>query len=107
MANSYTWNCETVDTYPTKNGETDVIHNVQWELTVSNEEGGQYSLNGGHSVNTEDLSSFISLSSLSHNDIIGWVEEGLGVTEVDALKSKLDSLLDNKINPTTVIKTIA
>jgi hypothetical protein len=33
MANTYTWDCKTVDTYPTHNEQTDVVYNVHWRVT--------------------------------------------------------------------------
>jgi hypothetical protein len=33
MAIAYTWDVSTVDTYPTKDSKTDVIYNVHWRLT--------------------------------------------------------------------------
>jgi hypothetical protein len=33
MAISYSWNCKNCDTYPTKSGKSNVVHNVHWTLT--------------------------------------------------------------------------
>ena len=35
MANTYSWNCKTVDCYPTFDDETDVVYNVHWRLTAT------------------------------------------------------------------------
>ena len=37
MAISYTWNVSTVDTYPTKDSKSDVVHNVHWRLTATDD----------------------------------------------------------------------
>ena len=34
MAIGYTWNVSTVDTYPTLDGNADVVYNVHWRLTA-------------------------------------------------------------------------
>ena len=44
MANTYTWDCRTVDTYPTHTDpnevtESDVVYNVHWRLTATTEAG--------------------------------------------------------------------
>ena len=31
--NTYTWDCKTVDVYPTHESLTDVVYNVHWRLT--------------------------------------------------------------------------
>ena len=35
MANTYTWDCKTVDTYPTHADQEHVIYNVHWRVTGS------------------------------------------------------------------------
>ena len=37
MAISYTWDVSTVDTYPTKDSKSDVVHNVHWRLTATDD----------------------------------------------------------------------
>ncbi len=37
VTTTYTWNCRTVDCYPSKNSNTNVIHNVHYKVEgVSN-----------------------------------------------------------------------
>ena len=37
MAIGYTWNVSTVDTYPTKDSKNDVVYNVHWRLTATDD----------------------------------------------------------------------
>jgi len=37
MAINYTWNVSTVDTYPTLDGNTDVVYSVHWRLTAEDD----------------------------------------------------------------------
>jgi hypothetical protein len=37
MAISYSWNVSTVDTYPTHNSQSDVVYNVHWRLTATDD----------------------------------------------------------------------
>ena len=37
MAIGYTWNVSTVDTYPTLDGNADVVYNVHWRLTAEDD----------------------------------------------------------------------
>ena len=41
MAIAYTWDVSTVDTYPTKDSKSDVVHNVHWRLTATDDTNKQ------------------------------------------------------------------
>ena len=108
MAIAYTWNCTTVDTYPTKSDQTDVIFNVHWRLsgvddTEDENVGDSY---GVVSLDTEDLSTFTAFADITEADVIGWVEAGLGEIQVAALKTSIDAQIAEKITPTVVTKQI-
>ena len=112
MANTYTWDCKTVDTYPTHESHSDVVYNVHWRLNAESDqqdsEGNNYSASvyGTHSVNADDISSFIPFADLTNDVVTGWVTSGMGEDEVQSLKDGLDSNIDSQINPTSVTKTI-
>ena len=112
MANTYTWDCKTVDTYPTHESHSDVVYNVHWRLNAESDqqdsEGNNYSASvyGTHSVNADDISSFIPFADLTNDVVTGWVTSGMGDDEVQSLKDGLDSNIDSQINPTSVTKTI-
>ena len=112
MANIYTWDCKTVDVYPTHDGHSDVVYTVHWRLNAESDqqdaEGNNYSASvyGTHSVNADDISNFIPFADLTNDIVTGWVTSGMGDDEVANLKSGLDSNIDNQINPTSVTKTI-
>jgi len=112
MANTYTWDCKTVDTYPTHESHSDVVYNVHWRLNAESDqqdsEGNNYSASvyGTHSVNADDISSFIPFADLTNDVVTGWVTSGMGEDEVQSLKDGLDSKIDSQINPTSVTKTI-
>ena len=108
MAITYTWNCTTVDTYPTKSDQTDVIFNVHWRLmgvddTENENVGDSY---GVASLDTEDLSTFTAFADITEADVIGWVEAALGEDQVAALKTSIDAQIAEKITPTVVTKQI-
>ncbi len=72
MAIGYTWNVSTVDTYPTKNGKSDVVYNVHWRLTATDDtnkdgDGNNWTAEvyGSQLVDTSDLSSFIACCRLN------------------------------------------
>ena len=114
MAISYTWDVSTCDTYPSKSGKSNVVHNVHWQLTGSDSSNKDSDGNpqtatvyGSQSVSTDDLSSFINWSDLKASDVQGWVEAGLGSDEVTALKANVDAQIAEKVTPTSVTKTLS
>ena len=113
MAISYTWDVSTVDTYPTKDSKSDVVHSVHWKLKAtddtnkdSNGNNWSTSIYGTQAVDTSDLSSFIAFADLTVSDVQGWVEAALGADKVTEMKAGLDANIAEKITPTSVTKTI-
>ena len=113
MAIGYTWDVSTVDTYPTKDSKSDVVYNVHWRLTATDDtnkdsEGNNWNTTtyGSQVVDTSDLSSFTAFASLDAAKVQGWVEAGLTADTVTAMKASLDAQIALLITPTSVTKTI-
>ena len=113
MAINYAWDVSTVDTYPTKDSNSDVVHNVHWRLTATDDantdsDGNNWTAEvyGSQGLDTDDISSFTAFADLTSSDVQGWVEAALGADEVTALKAGLDAKIAEKITPTSVTKTI-
>ena len=114
MAIGYTWDVSTVDTYPTKDSKSDVVYNVHWRLTATDDtnkdsDGNNWTATyyGSQSVDTSDLSSFTAFADLTASNVQGWVEAALGADEVTAMKTALDAQIAESITPTSVTKTIS
>ena len=119
MAINYSWNCRTVDTYPTHsdsqespNTQNDVVYNVHWSLTgtlVHNEVSHSANIIGTQTLDTSDLSSFTSFDSVSHDQMIAWTTgsmEAASSGSVDAKYAAVSSSLALKIAPKSVTKYI-
>ena len=117
MAISYTWDVKTVDTYPTHNSESDVVYNVHWRLTATDDANTVEDMDGNdipatanvygtQAVDTSDLSSFTAFADLTASDVQGWVEAALGADKVTEMKASLDAQIAEKVTPTSVTKTI-
>ena len=113
MAIGYTWNVSTVDTYPTKNGKSNVVYNVHWRLTAtddtnkdSNDNNWTATTYGAQILDTSDLSSFTAFADLTASDVQGWVEAAMTADTVTAMKARLDAQIAEKITPTSVTKII-
>ena len=113
MAISYTWDVSTVDTYPTKDSNSDVVYNVHWRLTATDDANDDADGNaqtatvyGAEGLDTDSISSFIAFGSLDAAKVQGWVEASLTADVVTAMKTGLDADIALKITPTSVTKQI-
>ena len=113
MAISYAWDVKTVDTYPTKDSKSDVVYNVHWRLTATDDtnndaEGNSLTATvyGSQALDTSDLSSFTEFADLTASDVQGWVEAALTADTVNDMKDNLDSTIEELVTPTSVQKTI-
>ena len=113
MAISYAWDVNTVDTYPTKDSKSDVVYNVHWRLTATDDtnndaEGNSLTATvyGSQSLDTSDLSSFTEFADLTVSDVQGWVEAALTADTVNDMKDSLDSTIEELVTPTSVQKVI-
>ena len=113
MAISYAWDVKTVDTYPTKDSKSDVVYNVHWRLTATDDTNNDAEGNsltaivyGSQALDTSDLSSFTAFADLTASDVQGWVETALTADTVNDIKDSLDSTIEELVTPTSVQKVI-
>ena len=113
MAISYAWDVKTVDTYPTKDSKSDVVYNVHWRLTATDDTNNDADGNsltatvyGSQGLDTSDLSSFTAFADLTASDVQGWVEAALTADTVNDMKDSLDSTIEELVTPTSVQKVI-
>ena len=113
MAISYAWDVKTVDTYPTKDSKSDVVYNVHWRLTATDDTNNNADGNpqtatvyGSQGLDTSDLSSFTEFADLTASNVQGWVEAALTADTVNDMKDSLDSTIEELVTPTSVQKTI-
>lgn len=110
MANTYTWDCKTVDVKTTVGNFSNVVYNVHWRMTaVSDTETPYQAVNiGTQALTIENIQpdGFIPVEELTHAQIISWVEEAMGEDRIAQIKQYLDTLIQEKINPTKQTITI-
>jgi len=112
MANTYSWNCRTVDTYPSHtdeqdpaNTESDVVYNVHWSVTGTDGTHSATSI-GTQTLETTDLSSFTSFDSVTHDNMITWTKAALGSERVAEIQANLDTQITELATPTSVTRVI-
>ena len=113
MAINYAWDVSTVDTYPTKDSNSDVVYNVHWRLRATDDTNkdsdGNYwtaEMYGSQTLDTDSISSFVAFADLDAAKVQSWVEAALTADTVKDMKASLDAQIAEKITPTSVQKTI-
>lgn len=104
----YDWNCKTVDAYP-KDGEyTDVVYNVHWIVTGTDDSVPpvQASVYGTQILNVEDITTFIPFDQLTNEEVVAWTQGAMGEEKVLELQANIVSQIELLINPTSVTLTI-
>ena len=107
---TYTWDCRTVDVFPTYESETDVVYNVHWFLVGTEEnEGTTYTAKayGTQSIALGDIEEFIPFADLTNEIVTEWVKSAMGEEQVESLEQSLSLSIANQINPTSLTLTIA
>lgn len=104
---TYSWDCKTVDVYPTHDSLSDVVYNVHWRLTATKDDKSTTSI-GTQMLSLEDISAdaFVAFEELTNEMTSGWVETALGAERVQEIKDSLEGQLQELITPTTETKTI-
>lgn len=111
MANTYTWDCRTVDAYPTHTDESgvtesQVVYNVHYRVTGTDGTHSATSI-GTQTLETADLSGFTAFDSVTHENMIAWTQAALGAERVTELEASLDSQIAELAAPSSVTLTIA
>ena len=102
MAIINTWNVVSMDSYPEKDGETDVVFTVHWTLTATD---GTYngSVYGSVGVNLDSTGAFTPYADLTLDKTVGWVKESLGAEQVAEYEAGVIAQIEAQINPTVVV----
>ncbi len=105
MAINYTWDCKTVDVFPTKDSKANVIHTIHWRYTGTENSHSQ-TIIGITGIDTEDLSSFTEFDALTNSDISSWVESSLGSEKIDEFKEEIEKKISELKAPVSITKEI-
>ena len=112
MATTITWNCKTVDVYPTDGSLTDVVYNVHWIVTGTSSEldpsGKAYSATsiGTQVLDTSDITDFTPIEDLTNAEVVSWTQAAMGAEQVTRIETGLVSQVALLITPTSITMQI-
>ena len=108
MANTYSWQINALDTYPSQEDLTNVVYNVHWGLTATSDQtdtdGNAYTATsiGTQTAAAPDTDNYTAFDDLTQEIVEGWLEAS--DLDVDAIKAGLDAQITENITPTSVTK---
>ena len=110
MANTYSWQINALDTYPSQESLTDVVYNIHWGLTAesgqTDADGNAYTASsiGTQIVAAADADDYTAFENLTQEVVEAWLEAS--DLDVEAIKEGLDAQIEEKITPTSVTKQL-
>jgi hypothetical protein len=110
MSYIHNWQFNPLESYPSAEGQVDVVFKVHWQCyasTGSLETNDYYSdfETGVIPVTYESGSTFIPFNELTREIVYSWVENAMGIDEVNSIQQSLENRIESKIHPTVLIQT--
>jgi hypothetical protein len=104
MANTYTWDCRTVNVKTSVDSLQNVVFVVHWRLTGQDEQNPEatFTAIGTQELNTSNIVDFIPFNQLTHEKIVEWTLEAMGEEKVNHMKISVDTGIQYKLNPPIV-----
>lgn len=101
MPNTYSWQFESLDVYPTYGALTDVVQSIHWILVADDGDGHSAKAYGEELTGPVDPDNFIPFADLTAAVVQGWAEAAMG-SELDQVKAFLDTRISEQVSPTIV-----
>jgi len=104
---TFIWNCETVDIYPSESGLSDVVYNVHWIVSGTDELENTVTNIGTQILDTSNITNFIPFEDLTYDQIASWTKSAMGYELVDLIENDIAYKIRKISNPISVTATIS
>ncbi len=98
-----TWSIEQLSCYPQELGETDVVFSAAWRVNGVDDTSGTplyATVYGSQSLSPYDgKSPFTPYADLTQAQVIGWVQDAMGESQVAAINANIEQQIENQVNP--------
>lgn len=101
MSNSYAWSVTSMDCYPQFEGQSNVVFNIKWKLTAS-DDINQYSFCGSQDISFNSEADFTPYKNLTENIVLDWVKNTLGEATIASIIKSVDVHLASMSIPRSV-----
>lgn len=102
MTITYQWTIQQLDCLPEIQGETDFVVVAHWTVSATD---GTYSSSayGTQGFTYNGSKNFTPFNELTETQVVGWVQEGMGIDAVTQLQQSLDQQIADQIDPPIVV----
>lgn len=97
--NTYNWIIAALNCKVNENDLQDVVYNVHWRYTATNENGISAETYGAQSVSPPSEEEFTPYDQLTKEQVVGWLE---GSMDVSSMNLMLDNQIELIVNPVDV-----
>lgn len=100
MATTYTWTVNNLIGYPVLDGQTDVVTTAFYTVTADDGAGHTASMSSiPQQIPLPKDRPWVPFADLTNDIVVGWIQDQLGASGVDAIENSLDGQIANQINP--------
>ena len=105
-----TWTCNPLEYYVSKDDYSKVVHTVHFTVkavsTTTDSKGNPLTgeEQGAVEFEKEDYSGFIAYDSLTHDQVLDWVQNVLGADRVTDIENSVNAIISEKKAKTTIIE---
>lgn len=105
-----TWTCNPLEYYVSKDDYSKVVHTVHFTVkavsTTTDSKGNPLTGEqlGAVEFDKENYSGFIAYDSLTHEQVLAWVQDALGADTVTTIENQVNAIISEKKAKTTIIE---
>jgi len=96
-----TWKAVSCDYATEIDGNLNVINNVHWECTDTDDDGCSARVYGSVGIATDDLSDFEPYADITEEQAIAWAKAAIGDEEVAAIEANVAAQIAEQHNPSS------
>ena len=100
------WSIEQLSCYPQEFDQTDVVFSAAWRVNGVDDTSGTplyATVYGSQSVAPyTEGAPFIPYADLTQAEVIGWVQNAMGESQVAAINASIEQQIESQVNPTVV-----
>jgi hypothetical protein len=85
MTINYTWNILNIEVTPSYKGFSDIVCNVDFEYTGTNEDGISHTIERRIPFYTVDSNNYIPYNQLTKEKIVNWIETSINLENIHKL----------------------
>lgn len=95
---NYTWSIRKLFSLPKQDGLKNVVHRVNWQLDATDGEFKSM-VHGFVDIEMNSSSQFTDYMALTEQQVIDWVIQTLGESQIESFKADLQAEIDAKTTP--------